>query len=251
MKTVLITGANRGIGLGLAKSYLEAGCQVVAACRNPEKMKMLSGGTTSSLSKVPTVRVSDNEDVVPPVDGGLLITLQMDVGDQGTIESAVALLKGQGVVLDLVINNAGICPLENMGEWTAEAFAQTFSINATAPALVAQALAPLMKSGSKMVNMTSGMGSLELNLNPREGLDGYAMSKAALNILTRRLATRLEEDGISVFAISPGWVQTDMGGEAAPVGVDVAAPQIMNTIEGLTPEQNGGFFSESGEVIPW
>ncbi|MDZ8117815.1 SDR family oxidoreductase [Pontiella agarivorans] len=237
MKTVLITGANRGIGLGLVKCYLESGYRVIAACRNPERFP--DGGAASSLSES-----MENK-------GPSVVRLKMDVSDPESIELAVLQLNTFGLKLDRVINNAGVCPLEKRGDWSAEAFAQTFRVNATGPALVAQGVIPLMNSGSKLVNMTSGMGSLELNLNPREGLDAYAMSKAALNILTRRLAVQLAEEGIAVYAISPGWVQTDMGGAEAPVGVDEAAPEIMKSIEKLSMEQSGLFLSENGETIPW
>ncbi|QBG45885.1 SDR family oxidoreductase [Verrucomicrobia bacterium S94] len=224
MKTVLITGANRGIGLGLVKCYLEAGFRVVAACRRPERLEF------------------EHENLVP---------LKMDVSDSASIRSAAECIRRDGIRFDLLINNAGICPLETLGEWTAEAFSQTFCVNATGPALVAQAVIPLMNSGSKLVNMTSGMGSLELNLNPRKGLDAYAMSKAALNMLTRRLASRLASEGIALYCVSPGWVQTDMGGAEAPVGVDEAASRIVKTIEQLSMEQSGLFLSENGETIPW
>jgi NAD(P)-dependent dehydrogenase (short-subunit alcohol dehydrogenase family) len=108
-----------------------------------------------------------------------------------------------------------------------------------------------MAEGSKLINVSSGMGSLEINVNPENGQDAYAMSKAALNMLTRRLAEKLRPKGIIVVSMSPGWVRTDMGGESAPNSVEDAVASMQTTAEALTLEQSGTFMSEKGRQIPW
>ena len=181
--------------------------------------------------------------------GDRLVSVQLDVASEQSIKSMAAELKG--FELDIVINNAGVSVEEDFGNWTPAGFEANLKINATGPALVAQALTPLMKSGSRLVNMSSGMGSLALNINPENGLDGYAMSKAALNILTRRLASKLEPRGITVISIVPGWVRTDMGGDEAPITVDESVGAMAQVIDRLTPQQTGRFLAATGQEMPW
>lgn len=229
MKTVLITGANRGLGLGFTRHYLEAGHRVYAAARNPAQCAAFR-----DLQKNFAERFNP---------------LTLDVSN----ESSIAELPGAlgSVQLDLVINNAGVCPDENLGGWSAQRFAATFSVNVTGPALVAQSLVPLMRKGSLLVNLSSGLGSIELNINPEEALDAYAASKAALNMLGRRLAVKLAPAAITVISISPGWVRTDMGGENADLSVEESVQDMCAGIEAATPEQSGLFFSREGELLPW
>lgn len=229
MKSVLITGANRGLGLGFTRHYLGQGWRVYAAARKPEKSSILE-----------TLK-SDFE--------GYFYALKLDVGQQ----AEVAMLPSQldGVTLDLAINNAGICHEENLESWSAATFASTLTTNVTGPALVAKAISPLMKPGSVLVNISSGMGSCELNINPDGGLDAYAASKAALNLLTRRLASKLEPRGVTVIAIDPGWVRTRMGGEDADLTVDESVGDITATIAALAPADSGRFMSRKGVTVPW
>jgi len=229
MKTILITGSNRGIGLGLVRHYLQSGWQVVAASREPGK-----SGDLRALEKE---------------HGNRLVLVKLDVASEQSILDLAPELNG--LELDIVINNAGVLMDENLGQWTSAAFTTCLAVNVTGPALVAQALVPLMKPGSKLINISSGLGSLELNINPADGMDVYAMSKAALNMLTRRLAAKLEPRGITVISISPGWVKTDMGGDEAPVMVEDSVSAITGVFEGLTLEHSGRFFASHGEQTPW
>lgn len=229
MKAVLVTGSNRGIGLGLVRHYLQAGCRVIAAARAPEK--------SMELQKLET-----EHDI-------RLISVQLDVADEQSIANLANELRG--MELDIVINNAGINIEENLDQWTWPAFTSCLNVNVTGPAMLAQAVIPLMKEGSSLINMSSAMGSLELNINPDNGMDIYAMSKAALNMLTRRLAAKLENRRITVISISPGWVKTDMGGAEAPVMVEDSVNEMAGVFDNLSLKQSGQFFTSNGENIPW
>lgn len=228
MKTVLVTGANRGLGLGFADHYLEAGCRVFASARNP--------GTEEFAE----LSAKHGERFVP---------VELDVGDAASVDRLASTLAD--IEIDLVINNAGTSADEPFGQWTCDTFARVMAINAIGPALVAQALLPLMKSGSKLVNLSSGLASKGLNINPETGLDAYAASKAALNMVSRRLASKLEPEGIVVVAFDPGWVKTRMGGEGAELTIDESISAMTATIESLGPADCGRFLNREGEEIPW
>ena len=95
------------------------------------------------------------------------------------------------------------------------------------------------------------MGSIELNINPENPLDAYAVSKCALNILSRRLAEKLRPRGITVVSMNPGWVRTDMGGHEAPTTVDEAVDEMTSTIDSINAEDTGKFLASDGSEIPW
>lgn len=229
MQTMFITGANRGLGLGHVDYGLSHGYRVIATARDP--------------GHVPAFAERQK------MHGERFVPVTLDVGSEPSIEELRHRLSG--TTLDLAINNAAICPDENLGNWSADAFADTLRVNVTGAALVAQAALPYMPEGAKLINVSSGMGSLELNINPGNGADAYAVSKAALNILTRRLAEKLRPRGIIVAAMNPGWVRTDMGGEGAPGTVEQAVAHMHGSIEALTLGDSGCFVSETGEAIPW
>ena len=229
MKCVLITGANRGIGLGFVRYYLEAGWRVVGTSRYGHGQEIFQA----------LVRQYGNR----------FSHVDFDASDNCSIRLLGDML--HEYKLDLVINNAAVCSDESFGNWSAETFMDGFRLNAVIPALVAQTVAPLMVRGARLVNVTSGMASLELNINPQNGLDAYAMSKAALNMLTRRLAVKLASQGITVIALSPGWVQTDMGGDEAPLTVEESVASMIRVIDTVTQEQRGGFYTENGGLMPW
>ena len=229
MKTALITGANRGLGLGFTRHYLEHGFRVFAAARETANSPELA----------------DLEQAYPGRFG--MVPLQLD--SEPSIASAAESLAG--VKLDLLINNAGVCPDEGFGAWTAVTFADVFAVNTTGPALVAQAFAPRMARESVLVNISSGLGSCGLRINPETGLDAYAASKAALNMLSARLAAKLSERGIIVVACDPGWVKTRMGGPEAELTVDQSVGAITAMIDTLTPADSGRFLSRHGEDLPW
>lgn len=226
-KTIVITGANRGIGLGFVEYYLSHGHSVIAACRQPERADALNQLRITYPSQ--------------------LAIEQLDVADPDSILSC----SGRLGSLDILISNAGITIEEPFGEWTAEAFRKSFDINTLGPALLAQALASKIVHGGKLIQLSSGLASLALNLNPQAGYDSYAMSKAALNIMTRRLAAKLAAQGVIVAALSPGWVQTDMGGPDATDTVENAVRIMVNTIERLGLPDSGNFLDLDGSALPW
>lgn len=228
-KTVVITGANRGIGLGFVNYYLEKGWFVVACCR--------------------TSKPKDNLQILL---GQYKDQLRIEVLDISLDQSIIDFVKRiKHLEFNLVINNAGVSYDEKLGSWTSKKFIKTFRVNAIGVALFSQAIIPLIKNKGKLVNISSGLGSIEQNINPNMGFDAYAMSKAALNILSKRLATKLKPKNICVIALSPGWVQTDMGGVEAPVSVHQAVNKLGQTIDKITFTSTGQFLSEEGNSIPW
>jgi len=180
-----------------------------------------------------------------------IVVLELDVGDETSIASFVEDLTEFKVTFRLAINNAGVSIMEEYGAWTASTFESNFRVNTIGPALISQAIEPFMENGSKLVNVSSGMGSIEWNLNPLAPLDAYAISKCGLNILTMRLAEKYRDKGLIVFAINPGWVKTGMGGEEAPTSIGDAVQQLISIIENTTIEHTGGFLSAEGHKIPW
>lgn len=229
LNTVLITGANRGLGLGFVQHYMERGWRVIAATRSPEQ--------------------ADGLNNLGDTYGEQLVSVALDVGEEQSIATLPERLPG--TELDLLINNAGISREEPFGEWTTGTFAQIIAVNTIGPGLVAQALAPLLINGSRLVNISSGLASMGLNINPENGLDAYSASKAALNMLTRRLAAKLEARDIAVVCLDPGWVQTAMGGEKAPLTVDQSIGAMTDVISGLSLAQSGLFLRSNGEEVPW
>ena len=229
MKTVLITGANRGLGLGFTRHYLAAGCRVFSTARKPDQCAEF-------------LELADTY-------GERFNPVELDVGSEASVSSLAARLGKED--LDLVINNAGHLADEGFGGWQAETFQAAISVNLVGPALVAQALVPLMKKGSMLINLSSGLASCGLNINPETGLDAYAASKAALNMLTRRLAAKTETRDIIVVAFDPGWVKTRMGGAEAELTVEQSISDLTTSIGRLTRGQSGSFLSREGEPLPW
>jgi NAD(P)-dependent dehydrogenase (short-subunit alcohol dehydrogenase family) len=229
MKTILITGANRGLGLGFTRHYLDHGCRVFATARDP-------GNCTELVN-------------LQKEAGESLSIIQVDLTDEASIAAAAIALAG--VEFDLVINNAGLLREESLGDWTADTFARILQVNTIGPALLAQALLERMTPGSKLVNISSGLASCGLNINPETGMDAYAASKAALNMITARLAAKPECKDLVVVACDPGWVRTRMGGPEADLSVEESVGAITATIDNLAPEHSGRFLSRSGEDLPW
>ncbi|KAL7418674.1 hypothetical protein Q5752_006357 [Cryptotrichosporon argae] len=230
MVVVLITGANRGIGLYLARLYAKAGHTVVAAVRKVESM--------------------------PEVQGAVVVPY--DAGDEEGAKRMVEALKEKGVdKLDVVIANAGVNlspALFNVV--SASELAETFRINVIGPVLLFQAALPLLGNKGTYVALSSGMGSSTLTEYPMTG--SYSMSKAALNHFTKKL--HIEQPELTAFSVSPGWIATDMGSQgAAWYGLDKTVhdmdetlPQLFELINGATRDKVGGkFVNYDGEVLPF
>lgn len=230
METVLITGANRGIGLGFAKEYASQGLKVIAACRQPDK-----AGDLLALSQ------EYNE----------LSVEKLDVLSDDDIVSLAAALSKDSIKLDLVISNAGILRSESFGDWTRQGFSDTMDTNVTGSALLTQALDPMISKSGKIVQLSSGLGSLDWAGAGMTDADAYSVSKAALNMLTVRLASVYQGTNRCVVAMSPGWVITDMGGPRATLSVEQSVSAMTATIDSLTVKDSGRFIDNQGESIPW
>ncbi|MCC5881946.1 MAG: SDR family oxidoreductase [Halomonas sp.] len=216
----LITGANRGIGLALARHYSAAGWQVFAVCRQ----------TSAELDEVA-------EQVIEGVD----VTRDEDVA-----RLAEAL---QGLHLDLLINNAGLLRDESLGSLDFATIREQMEVNAYGPLRVTEALLDNLGSGSKVANVTSRMGSIADN--DSGGRYGYRASKAALNAFGKSLAVDLKPRGIAVAQLHPGYVQTRMVNFSGLIPPEAAAAGIAARIEALTLENSGGFWHSNGEALPW
>ena len=220
MSTVLITGANRGIGLAFAELYSKKGFDVIAACRE----------ASSDLKKL-DVKIVENVDVS-----------QSEV--QHHLREAVGKSK-----LDIVINNAGILRDEQLGKINYKTLTEQFEVNSVGPLRVTEALLPNLQSGSKIALITSRMGSIDDNTSG--GRYGYRMSKAALNIAGKSLAHDLKSLGVAVAILHPGFVQTDMVNHGGDISAETAAERLMQRIDELTMENTGTFWHSKGEILPW
>jgi NAD(P)-dependent dehydrogenase (short-subunit alcohol dehydrogenase family) len=227
---VVITGANRGIGLALASLYARRGARVFACCRVPSKAKELA---TLAQSHALTV-------------------LPVDVGDDASVG---ALARGLAATpIDVLINNAGVSggPLEQQTATRMDftAWANAFNINSIGPVRVLHALLPALKRAQKpkVMSITSQLGAISLDLALAYG---YSSSKAALNKYMRLAAPDLARDGVAIGVIHPGWVQTDMGGANAQITPAESAEGIAKVIDQLSVDNSGGFWKWNGDRHEW
>ncbi|GGA68996.1 short-chain dehydrogenase [Neiella marina] len=214
--------------MGFCRYYLNQGWQVIALSR--------SGIATESLADVATTHLQQ---------------INVELGDESSIRHAAERIEVACSGIDLLLNNAGIAIDQPFGHWQQQAMLDAYQINAVAPALLIQALANHMNHDSKTIQLSSGLASIDLALNSDGPFNGYSMSKVALNMLTKRLSEHFRARKIVVAALSPGWVQTDMGGAEAPTSVEQVVPIIATTIANLSIEQTGGFYDERGQAISW
>jgi NAD(P)-dependent dehydrogenase (short-subunit alcohol dehydrogenase family) len=240
MRRVVVTGANRGLGLEMTRQLLAAGDEVVATARHPK--------TADELHKLVSTA------------GGRAGVVRLDVDDPEEIAAAALEIGERFDAVDLLINNAGIWTAPGQPERaSAGALAElrpgpvldVLRVNAVGPLLVTQALAARLAAAGRsvVVNLTSGLGSLAGATG--RGNIAYGMSKAALNMATRHLAAELARQGTIVVAMSPGWVATDMGGPGAPLEPTESVQGLLNVVNGLTPVQSGSFLDHTGVTVPW
>ncbi|MEM8649634.1 MAG: SDR family oxidoreductase [Pseudomonadota bacterium] len=225
MTTILITGAGRGIGFELARQSLEKGWNVVGSVRTVEAQRELA-------QKLPQMAV-----------------LNFDVTDHQAVEKVANAFHSP---VDILVNNAGIIgPAEqSTTHMDFDGFATTMAVNVLAPLRVTQVFLPLLKESDnpRIINISSKMGRMEFATSDRIA---YRASKAALNKVTQGLATDLRADGVSVVAMHPGWVQTDMGGSAADITPVESAAGILSVAENLTLDQTGSFIDWDGVARSW
>lgn len=231
MPTLLLTGSNRGIGLEFAREYAERAWQVVATCRNPGK----------------AVALQELRDQYPD----RIHIRELNVSDQLAMETLCKSLQEEGVVIDLLICNAGVLNARPFGYWKQKRFLDTINTNAVAPGILVQAAQPILSETAKVVFISSGIGSLSDPLMPEGPMDAYAISKAAMNMMAIRTAEKLRSQGIPLVAISPGWVRTDMGTKEAELSVEESVSSMIDTISELTMESSGRFLDRYGKDLPW
>ena len=232
-RNVLVTGANRGIGLEFCRQLLAAGDHVIATCRQPgmaTALNTLAGEYPGRLHVLPL-------DVAQPKSRAELVReLPLVLGDDARI--------------DLLVNNAGVLHSgERFGHLDQAVLEDSLRLNAIGPFLLSEAVAPLLADGARIANLSSVMGSIT-----RQGAfrsPSYGASKAAQNLLNAQLAHALAARDIRVLSLHPGWVQTDMGGTGAEVAPEASVAGLLQVIAAATPAQSGSFLDWRGHTVPW
>jgi NAD(P)-dependent dehydrogenase (short-subunit alcohol dehydrogenase family) len=226
----LVTGANRGLGLEFVRQLLARGDRVVAACRQP--------GRATELNHLAGEHP------------GRLHVLPLDVADEKSRTAFAHELPLVADGIDLLINNAGVLHSgERWGSVSAATLEDSLRTNAVGPFLLTQALASQLVDGATVANLSSMMSSL--GDDPDFHSPSYRISKTALNMATKMLAKALEPRGISVIALCPGWVLTDMGGSGAQISATDSVAALLRTIAAATPERSGGFYDRFGKAMAW
>ncbi|KAI8981043.1 hypothetical protein BDB01DRAFT_724285 [Pilobolus umbonatus] len=239
--TYVVTGASRGIGLEFVRQIAAKGSTVFACARNPD--------SSTGLKEL--------------TDGKRVHSVKLDVCDLSSIKNAVEEISKHATDgIDVLINNAGISatyPTLNVGNTPKEEYMKLFETNVCGVSDVTQAFLPLLRKNNskdkrkKVLNMSSILGSIA----DTEQSDGtgfgssYAVSKCALNMVTKLLANHLKDDNVVVFSSHPGWVKTDMGGEKAPITVERSVKGQLAKMETLTMEDSGTFLDYNGRKMPW
>ncbi|MDD3182079.1 MAG: SDR family oxidoreductase [Alphaproteobacteria bacterium] len=240
-QTILITGANRGIGLALTKQFLSNGETVIATCRVPDRAETLQTLTKETAN---------------------LTILSLDVADENSIAALSSTLNDQP--LDVLINNAGIlsgtnphasvldkAPDQTLGSINSEGWVKVLRTNSIAPVMVTQALLPNLRRGQtrKIVMISSRWGAIT-HMDSTIPL-AYGTSKAALNAATKIISSTLQNEQFVVVTLNPGAVRTDMGSQEADLAPEESARRLVKIINALTPEQTGQFLRHTGENIAW
>lgn len=226
MPTVLITGANRGIGLEMVRSFAEDGWRVIACCRHPEKSKELK-------------EIS-----------GQVELHKLDVTDGLAVASLARELAGEPI--DILINNAGVMgPRSGFGETDYDDWLEVLKVNTLAPMRLAERFVEHVAQSDRkaIVNITSKMGSKSEMQSGGSYI--YRSSKAALNMVTKGLSIDLAPRGIVVLTFHPGWVQTEMGGEGAQITTAESVAGMRAVIEQAGADHSGGFFNYDGGRLGW
>jgi NAD(P)-dependent dehydrogenase (short-subunit alcohol dehydrogenase family) len=219
-RTVVITGANRGIGLELASHFHKQGDKIIAIVRQ----------SSDELAAIADTVIEN-----------------VELTNAEHIETLKQQLSGFRV--DILINNAGMWHDDQLGQFNFDELSEQMNVNAFAPMRVIEALLANFSEGSKIANITSRMGSIADN--DSGGRYGYRASKAALNALTKSLSIDLKPKGIAACVLHPGWVQTRMVNFSGLITPQEAAQGLAARIEALNLENTGGFWHSNGEELPW
>lgn len=220
-KTYLVTGTNRGIGLEYCRQLKERGDRVIAVCRSPsEELQAL----------------------------GVQIESDIDLTCEPEVDNLVKRLDGQKI--DVLINNAGIVERISLDRLDFDSIRQQFEVNAIAPLRFTAALLPNLTNGSKVIFMTSRMGSIDDNTSG--GSYGYRMSKVALSMAGKSLAIDLKPKGIAVGILHPGLVQTRMTNfNQAGITTETSVKGLLARIDELDLNNTGTFWHANGKILPW
>jgi len=231
VSTVLVTGANRGLGLEFARQYGADGWKVYAACRAPGEARAL-------------------RDLAAASDGRIEV-IALDVSDTASVRAAAARL--EGVAIDLLLNNAGVgSPKgQKLGSLDYAAWQRVLDTNTLGPMRVTEAFLGNVEQGrqKKVVTITSKMGSIDDNGSG--GSYAYRSSKTAVNMVVKSLSIDLAGRGITCVVVHPGWVRTDMGGPNGLISPEQSIAGIRRLVAGLVPADAGKFFNYDGQPIPW
>ncbi|WP_263788003.1 SDR family oxidoreductase [Salinibacter grassmerensis] len=239
---VLITGANRGIGLEWTRQLAGPAGRLFATCRRPDEADQLQEIADSH---------PDTVDILP-----------LDVAEPDAIQATAEQVNGQVDALDLLVNNAGINGggkqdrFEGIDQKT---MTDVFQVNAAGPHLMTKAFADLLRAGTAeqgatdghaaVVNITSQLGSIANAQS--DTWHSYRASKAALNMCVRLQAAALRDDGVVAVALHPGWVQTDMGGSEARLSPEESVEGMMEVTRNLSLDDTGRFLNHDGDELPW
>ncbi len=224
-KTVLVIGASRGLGLGLAKQFSSEGWQVIATVRNSQQ--------ADALSQIPRVSVE-----------------ALDMNDAASVDALAKRL--EGTQLDVLFVNAGVAgPQDKPATQATETeVGQLFFTNAVAPLRLAEQLRPAVNpERGVIVFMSSILGSVETG--PGMGMSLYGASKAALNHMTRTFVSELGETGLTVLSMHPGWVKTDMGGDQAPLNVETSTRGMVEQVTLALGRGGHHYLDYKGDRLPW
>jgi NAD(P)-dependent dehydrogenase (short-subunit alcohol dehydrogenase family) len=219
MATVLITGANRGIGLEMCHQFADRGDDVIAVCRS-----------SNHELEQPGIEVIDGIDVG---EDSIVVELADKLGDRN---------------IDVLINNAGILSSETLDDLDFDRMRKQYEVNALGPLRVTKALLPNLHEGSKVAVLTSRVGSV--GDNSSGGIYGYRMSKAAANMAGMNLAIELKDRGIAVGILHPGLVATEMTGGQG-ITTEQSAGGLIQRIDELNLNNTGTFWHAEGEILPW
>jgi NAD(P)-dependent dehydrogenase (short-subunit alcohol dehydrogenase family) len=231
MPVVLITGANRGLGLEFARQYLADGWQIFAACRNPaaaDKLQRLAKGSSGKLTIVP-----------------------MDVTNSESTRQAAEQL--DGAAIDVLVNSAGATGVSGQrpGHVDYESWARVLDVNTMGPLRVLESFIDHIARSERrlVVTITSGMGSIGDNTSG--GSIAYRSSKAAVNMVMRSAAIDLASRRVTCVVVNPGWVKTDMGGPNATLTPQESVTAMRRLIATLGPDHSGRFYHYDGSEYPW
>ncbi|HRX88059.1 MAG TPA: SDR family oxidoreductase [Steroidobacteraceae bacterium] len=234
MRTVLITGSNRGIGLGLASAYAAKGWRVIATCRDP--------AAASDLNALAIAHPN-------------LVVKQLDVTDADQVRLLAVAIEGRAI--DVLINNSGIAGNiedQQVGKMDLNEFERVLAVNTVGPLRVAEALLPNIVAGTerKIVNISTSEASFGVDRGPGR-IPFYRASKAGLNMLMLNYAKLLAKDGIAVALINPGPVDTDMmKGARMPLrSVELAVSELIAVVDQVNIENTGRFWNYDGKTLPW